>query len=219
MKKTIIYIDGFNLYYRLKDTPYRWLNLQKLSEFYLNPKQHNIIQIKYFTALVKRVSDNNSNIIKQNIYLRAIHTISNLSIIFGQFKKRQVTGLKCHLENGRYVESDELVTVSKWEEKESDVNIATHIIADAGQYDCAVLISNDTDLKTPLSYVKEVFKKEVGIISPRRNVHIELRSASHFQKRISNKVLEQCQFPEKMKDAKGEFFCPPKWKQIKDQII
>ena len=213
MKKTIIYIDGFNLYYRLKDTPYRWLNLQKLSEFYLNTKQNNIIQIKYFTALVKRVSDNNSNIIKQNIYLRAIRTISNLSIIFGQFKKRQVTGLKCHYEDGQYVEGNELVTISKWEEKESDVNIATHIIADAPQYDCAVLISNDTDLKTPLRYVKENFKKRIGIISPRRNIHIDLRDASHFQKRISNKVLEQCQFPERMRDTKGEFFCPPKWKQ------
>ena len=38
MKKTIIYVDGFNLYYRLKNTPYKWLDLQKLSKFYLNPK-------------------------------------------------------------------------------------------------------------------------------------------------------------------------------------
>ena len=124
-----------------------------------------------------------------------------------------MTGLHCYYENGNYVESRNLITISKWEEKESDVNIATHIIADAPQLDCIVLISNDTDLKTPLKYVKENFKKNVGIISPRRNVHIELKEASHFQKRISNRVLEQCQFPERMKDEKGEFFCPPKWRQ------
>ena len=146
--------------------------------------------------------------------MRAIKTISNLEIIYGQFKKRQMTGLRLHYENGQYIEGTELVTISKWEEKESDVNIATHVVADAPQYDCAVLISNDTDLKTPLRYIKEELGKNVGIISPRRNIHIELRDASHFQKRISNKVLEQCQFSEKMKDAKGEFFCPPKWKQI-----
>ena len=120
------------------------------------------------------------------------------------------------MKTGNIIEGTELVTISKWEEKESDVNIATHIVADAPQYDCAVLISNDTDLKTPLRYVKEELGKSVGIISPRRNIHIELRDVSHFQKRISNKVLEQCQFPEKMKDAKGEFFCPPKWKQPVD---
>ena len=81
MKKTIVYVDGFNLYYRLKNTPYRWLDLQKLSKFYLNPKQHDIVKIKYFAARVKRVSNDTSNIIKQNIYLRALKTISNLEII------------------------------------------------------------------------------------------------------------------------------------------
>ena len=215
MKKTIVYIDGFNLYYRLKHTPYRWLNLLSLSEAYSSTEQHKIIQIKYFTALVKGKTEDHSNVSRQHRYLQALQTIQNIKIIFGQFKKRQVTGLKCNFEDGRYVEGTELVTVSKWEEKESDVNIATHIVADASQYDCAVLISNDTDLKTPLKYVKENFKKRVGIISPRRSIHIELKEASHFQKRISNKALKQCQFPEKMKDAKGEFFCPPKWKQVK----
>ena len=210
--KTIIYIDGFNLYYRLKHTPYKWLNLHKLSRFYLDPEEHQILKIKYFTAQIKRKSADASNVIRQNMYLRAIQTLPDLEIISGQFKKRQVTGLKCHYENGRYVEGTELVTISKWEEKESDVNIATHIVADASKYDCAVLVSNDTDLKTPLRYVKENFKKRIGIISPRRNIHIELRETSHFQKRISNETLRQCQFPERMKDEKGEFFCPPKWK-------
>ena len=210
--KPIIYIDGFNLYYRLKYTPYKWLSLQKLSDFYLKPPQHNIQKIKYFTARVQSSREDTLKDTRQDIYLRAVNTIQNIEIIFGQFKKRQVTGLKCHYENGQYVEGNELVTISKWEEKESDVNIATHIVADVDQYNCAILISNDTDLKTPLKYVKENFKKRVGIISPRRNIHIELRDASHFQKRISNKVLEQCQFPERMKDDKGEFFCPPKWK-------
>ncbi|MCZ0933526.1 MAG: NYN domain-containing protein, partial [Oligoflexia bacterium] len=126
-----------------------------------------------------------------------------------------VAGLKCHYENGEYKEGKEIGVISKWEEKESDVNIAVHIVSDAfkDEFDSGVLVSNDTDLKTPLRYVKENLKKSVGIISPRRNIHIELRNASHFQKRISNKVLEQCQFPETMKDARGEFFCPPKWKK------
>ena len=164
---------------------------------------------------LKSQKEDPSNISRQHRYLRALKTLPNLEIIFGQFKKRQVTGLKCHYEQGGYIESNELVTVSKWEEKESDVNIAAHIVADAfkDEFDCAVLMSNDTDLKTPLGYIKEDLKKNVGLISPRRNIHIELMKASHFQKRISNRVLKQCQFPEKMKDDKGEFFCPPKWKQ------
>lgn len=214
MKKTIVYIDGFNLYYRLKYTPFKWLDLRKLSEFYLHPQEHEIQTIKYFTARVHSSREDPFKDTRQDIYLRAINTISNIEVIFGQFKKRQVTGLKCHYENEKYIEGTELVTISRWEEKESDVNIATHIVADAPQIDYVVLISNDTDLKTPLRYVKEELnKKSVGIISPRRNIHIELREASHFQKRISNRVLEQCQFPKRMRDEKGKFFCPPKWRQ------
>ena len=216
MKKTIVYIDGFNLYYRLKNTPYKWLNLQKLSEFYLSPKRHRIVKIKYFTAPVKEKSKDPSNTIRQNIYLRAIKTLSNLEIIFGQFKKRQVRGVLLHYRNGKYVEGDELGAISKWEEKESDVNLATHLIEDGydDQYECAVLISNDTDLKMPLLRVKRKLKKLVGVISPHKWVHIDLQKSVRFHKIISNKVLGQCQFPEKMKDEKGEFFCPPKWKQI-----
>ena len=212
MKKTIIYIDGFNLYYRLKYTPYRWLNLQKLSETFLNPKQHDIRKIKYFTALVKRTSDNNSSIIKQNIYLRALRTISNLEIIFGQFKKRQVTGIRYHYKEER----DKFATITKWEEKESDVNIATHLMEDGyeNQYECAVLISNDTDLRTPLLRIKRKLKKTVGIISPYKRTHIELQKSSHFHKTISIEILKKCQFSEKIEDAKGEFFCPPTWKEI-----
>ena len=100
------------------------------------------------------------------------------------------------------------MTISKWEEKESDVNIATHLIEDSyeDEYDCAVLISNDMRVKRRL-------KKTVGIISPYTITHIELQKSSHFHKTISSKALKECQFPEKMKDDKGKFFCPPKWKK------
>ena len=218
MKKTIVYIDGFNLYYRLKNTHYKWLNLQKLSEFYLSPKQHRIVKIKYFTASVKEKSKDPSNTIRQNVYLRAIKTLPNLEIIFGQFKKRQVRGVLLHYRNGKYVEGDELGAISKWEEKESDVNLATHLIEDGydDQYECAVLISNDTDLKTPLSRIKRKLKKTVGVISPYKRTHIDLQKFSHFHKIVSIAALKKCQFPEKMKDAKGEFFCPPRWKQAKE---
>ena len=65
MKKTIIYIDGFNLYYSLKNTAFKWINPQKLSYCYLNSKQHQIKQIKYFTAKVKRKSEDSSNVTRQ----------------------------------------------------------------------------------------------------------------------------------------------------------
>ena len=197
--------------------PYKWLDLHKLSQFYLTPKEHNIKTIKYFTAQMKRSPEDASNIIRQNMYLRALKTISNLEIIFGQFKKRQIKGWLLYYKNGQYIEGNKLVAVSKWEEKESDVNIATHLIEDGfeNQYESAVLISNDTDLRAPLLRVKRKLKKTVGVISPYKRTHIDLQKSSHFHKTISTEALKRCQFPEIMRDAKGEFFCPPKWKQTK----
>ena len=53
--RTIVYIDGFNLYYGcLKNTPYKWLNLEKLFMQLLD-KKHKIIAVKYFTARVRQI--------------------------------------------------------------------------------------------------------------------------------------------------------------------
>jgi hypothetical protein len=51
--RTIAYVDGFNLYFGvLRNSPHRWINLQRLVEMHLMP--HNqLIRIKYFTK-VKR---------------------------------------------------------------------------------------------------------------------------------------------------------------------
>ena len=49
--RTIVYVDGFNLYYgAVKGTTYKWLDILRLCQ-YLLPK-NEIIKIKYFTALV-----------------------------------------------------------------------------------------------------------------------------------------------------------------------
>ena len=80
LKKTVVYVDGFNLYYGcLKATPYRWLNLLKLSQLLL--PTHEILQIKYFTALVTSRPKNPDQATRQQTYLRALQTIPNLQII------------------------------------------------------------------------------------------------------------------------------------------
>ncbi len=51
-KRTIVYVDGFNLYYgSLRKTIYKWLDLRAFFSNLLG-KQHNITEIKYFTAHV-----------------------------------------------------------------------------------------------------------------------------------------------------------------------
>ena len=156
-RKTIVYIDGFNLYYRLKNTHCKWLDLKSLCDLCLDSAKHKIIKIKYFTALVKENIKDPSNTIRQQLFLRALRTIPNLEIILGQFKERQVKGFLCD-ENKKTI-AGKIVTIKKWEEKETDVNIAVHLMEDAyahkDMYECSILFSNDTDLKMPLSRVKK----------------------------------------------------------------
>lgn len=213
MKKTVVYIDGFNLYYSLKNTSFKWLDLQRFSTAHLESKKHNITRIKYFTARVQSTLTDPLKDTRQDIYLRAVKTLPDLDIIFGLFKKRQVRGVLCDSEDRKLLNKD-IVKIKKWEEKMSDVHIATHLVADAYQnkFECAVLISNDADLTPPLLHIKHKLKKLVIVISPYKKISAELKKSSHFYRAVSPKVLEQCQFPERMKDAKGEFFCPPKWK-------
>lgn len=62
-----------------------------------------------------------------------------------------------------------LVSVLNWEEKGSDVNVATHLLFDVlgGAVDAAVVLSNDSDLELPLRYMRD--RTPVGLINPSAN--------------------------------------------------
>lgn len=71
--KTNVYIDGFNLYYRLiKGSPCKWLNLLTLCQLML--PDHDIQQIKYFTAPVSARPDDPDQPTRQQTYFRALRS-------------------------------------------------------------------------------------------------------------------------------------------------
>jgi hypothetical protein len=87
--KTIVYVDGFNLYYgALRGTRYKWLDLQRLSQLLLPKNQ--IVGIKYFTAKVSARPNDPGQPTRQQTYLRALRTVSNLEIIFGHFLAHEI---------------------------------------------------------------------------------------------------------------------------------
>jgi hypothetical protein len=57
MVKTIVYIDGFNLYYgALKGTAHKWLNIVALAQAVL-PDECTLSAVKYYTARVSGRTD------------------------------------------------------------------------------------------------------------------------------------------------------------------
>lgn len=191
--RTYIYIDGFNLFYRaVKGTPYKWLDLKQLCLSLLDPK--NIIQsIKYYTALVSGKIDP-QNPIRQKTYIRALEKhIPELSVHYGHFLSHEVRAPLAKTNPIRFA------NILKTEEKGSDVNIAVHLLNDAwhNKYDCAVIISNDSDLAEAVKLVNKEHGKVIGIINPGNTRQSkELTQYATFVKQIRKGVLAASQLPD-----------------------
>ena len=69
--RTSIYIDGFNLYYRVKGTDYKWLDLMALCQNLLD-RQHAIDTINYYTTKVEGRKKDPRKPERQGIYWRAL---------------------------------------------------------------------------------------------------------------------------------------------------
>lgn len=206
--RTYVYIDAFNLYYgAVKNTPHKWLDLAALCRLLL--PRHDVQRIKYFTARVSGAVDPEQPI-RQATYLRALRTIPNLTITFGHFLSHKVwMPLATPASTG-----GKWARVVKTEEKGSDVNLAVHLLYDGfqGEYDVAVVISNDSDLVEPIRIVMDELKLPVGVVSPHRKrpSKVLVRQATFF-KTIRTPPLSKCQFASELSDKKGEFRKPAAW--------
>lgn len=206
--RTYVYIDGFNLYYgAVKNTPYKWLNIEKLCKLLL-PK-NDIVKLKYFTALVKARPNDPNQPLRQQIYLRALKTIPNLEIVYGSFLAKKVWMKTADSPD----HAPQYVQVIKTEEKGSDVNIATHLLNDGHKnlYDVAVLITTDSDLVEPVRIVRLELNKRIGVINPQKRPSRELQKYVDFIRQVRKGVLIECQFPDRIQDKNGTVHKPSKW--------
>lgn len=133
--------------------------------------------------------------IRQKTYIRALKShIPGFSVYYGHFLSHETSLPQIPLTS-----PPRFSRILKTEEKGSDVNLAVHLLNDAwlDKYDCAVVISNDSDLAEPLRLVREQNKKMIGLISPliRGHPSRELLAHAHFMKRIRRGVLAISQLP------------------------
>ncbi len=200
--RTIVYVDAFNLYFRLleKRPLLKWLNIKKLAETLLN-STNRIVGVKYYSARVSGRIDTEAPA-RQQIYLDALGTVPEISIYMGSFLLfEKFAGLVKPPEFRPRLALPEpwpdVVRVIKVEEKGSDVNLACHLLLDAfqGNFDVAAVLSNDSDLVEPIHIVTQILGKPVGLLSPVSNPTLDLRRVSSFIRRISVSDLGNSQFP------------------------
>ena len=163
--RTHIYIDGFNFYYgAVKGTRFKWLDFKALFSLILKPN-HLISRIKYFTAVVSATPQDANKPMRQKTYIRALQAyIQEIEIHYGHFLSHRVSMPLADPSSLKYFED-----VIKTEEKGSDVNLAVHLVNDAwlNLYDCAVIVSNDSDLAEAMRLVKQHHPSKVlGLITP-----------------------------------------------------
>jgi uncharacterized LabA/DUF88 family protein len=202
--RTIVYVDGFNLYYgAIRGGTHKWLNLQRF--FSLLRPHDNILQIHYFTALVEGPTRTN-----QEIYLRALGTLPIVNVVFGKFKKKQIrcSNSACTFTGDRFFQVPA--------EKRTDVNIAVFLLDDAYQDKCdhSIVVSGDSDLVPAIGLLKTRFPKKrvtayVPSRNPKRGAAVELRSAADKSRTLPLNLLPFAQFPVSLPDGTGGVIAMP----------
>ena len=192
--RTFVYVDGFNLYYgALKDSSWKWLDLLALFEKVLQP-HHDILAIKYFTARVSGTSGDPSKPQRQDVYLRALrHYRPRVEIYFGHFLSHKVWAPLA-----QPLGSQRMAEVIRTEEKGSDVNLAVHLLNDGwmNAYDCAVVVSNDSDIAEAMRLVRQHHAKRIGLITPGTGrPSRQLMAHADFSRHIRDNALRRSQLP------------------------
>lgn len=197
------YVDGFNLYFGLKAKFARkqlWLDLQSLISALLRPGQQ-LGEVQYFTARVRNDPDGE---LRQATYLDALQAYCpQVRVIEGRFQEKSRGCRNCG------------ITWTGYEEKETDVNIALELLADAVQdkYDTAIIVSGDSDLRPAVAKVKLVRpdKRIVVAFPPQRHSADLKRIADGFVYIGADKV-RQAQLPPKVLTPGGvPLLRPPYW--------
>lgn len=195
--RTAVYVDGFNLYYRaVKGTPYKWLDIKALVAGLLRP-ENEITCIRYFTADVSGRRDPGAPS-RQNAYYRALRTIPELVIHKGRFLVSDKWAALAAPPSRFVNPSPVTVYVVKTEEKGSDVNLASYLLADAfrNQFDVGLVLSNDTDLVEPIRMATQELGKRIGLVCPSPKPARSLTRVATFLRHITAARLAAAQFPD-----------------------
>jgi uncharacterized LabA/DUF88 family protein len=206
--KAWLFIDGYNFYYAIKNSPDlhlsgAWCDFRKLAVDHLLEKPFRLEKIKYFTAHVPeaRMETSPGEGRRQAIWLQALKTIEGLEIVagfhrFDEFRLRK--------------------------EKQTDVNIAVELLMGATQengYDKAVLISGDTDLIPAVAAVTSRIDqpKVVDVWLPPSTT-----PSPHWKRRlnatkvpvrvIDPRAIYASRFPDKILYNGKLIECDPRWR-------
>lgn len=200
-ERVAAYIDGFNLYFGIRQygRRYLWLDLEALMRSLLKPHQQ-LVAARYFTAMVRNDPPAEQ---RQKTYLNALSAHCRmLEIQEGHFQQKTMTCRSC----GR--------TWDGYEEKESDVALAVSLVEDgvSGLFDTAFLVSADSDMSPGIRALRRLAPgaRVVAAMPPRRR-SFGLQTVCDATFPISITKVRQAQLPETVSVGTRAFRRPGHW--------
>lgn len=200
-----VFVDGFNFYHGLMAKGwerYRWLDYHALISRRIREDQ-TLTAVKYFTS---RVTHQPEKLARQRQYLDALEKHTGIVPILGAFEMRPARCSHCE------------TYFKRPQEKQTDVNMATHLVADAHEdrYDTAYIVCADADLAPAVSHVKDRLRKKVVLIDPprRRSGELAVLADHHWHFPRSHLAGSQLPNPVVWLDRRGKerfIFAPDEW--------
>jgi uncharacterized LabA/DUF88 family protein len=200
-ERVAAYIDGFNLYFGIREKGRRhlWLDLERLVHSLLKPHQ-KLVAVRYFTA---RVRNDPPAEHRQQTYLNALTAHSSmLDIRQGRFQQKSKT---CHSCGSSWFE---------YEEKETDVSLSVSLLEDGINrlYDTALIVSADSDMSPAIRALRRLLPgvRVVAALPPNRR-SFGLQTVCDATIPIGMAKVRQSQLPNAVSVGSQVFLRPPHW--------
>ena len=216
----IVYVDGLNFYAAVRNRPdKKWVDFLALASR-LVPRAGTVGKVKYFTSQISaKAAEDSDAPRRQRVLIRAVRA-SGVEVLEGKFKVPD--DWRAISSTGKWEDrlrppppvkmldnfSDHFATHESrpWKarvelprEKFTDVAIASHLLRDFYQGDCAcaIVVSNDSDLRPAIELAVED-GHHVGVFSPMGTVSRDLARVATWAKPIRPELLGQCQMPDEI---------------------
>ena len=182
MLKCGIFIDGFNLYYSLKDATsfsgcpnVKWLNIASLCKFFIEGPARGFLRqplschcIHYFSAKPMHAPPPTRN--RYDLYMNCLRK-TGIEVHLGNYRRRKA---RCKLCKREY---------SYHEEKETDVAIGVTLLQKTieNNLDTVIVISGDSDLIPAYTALKEMRPDiaRIVVMPYRRSLNIVKKSVDY----------------------------------------
>ncbi|MER5997298.1 NYN domain-containing protein [Nonomuraea angiospora] len=191
-----VYVDGFNLYYGLRELGRRrhlWLDLRAMATHLLRPHQR-LVGVSYFTAAIR---NDPPAVARQETYLAATASLG-VQVVMGRYQQQSVQCHSCGATRRTYAE------------KQSDVALGAAMVADVAtrQVDAVMLVSADSDLCAAVHAIRRlndelaIKTRVITVLPPRRRSEI-LQRVSDAWFPLGHAVIRRSQLPDVVQASDG----------------